>query len=65
LPDDSFRTEATVRDAFFECSQSAQQRNRQRKAISLSGLVTAIGQNFTFSAAARRTISPEVVQLIR
>lgn len=65
LPDDNFRSVTTVRDAFFECSQLAQQRNRQRKANSLRGLVTADGQQVQFSSEARRNINEHVVELIR
>jgi hypothetical protein len=65
VPDDSFQMEATVRDAFFDCSQRAQQRNRQRKATSMRGLVTTNGQNITFSAAARRNVSEDILQMIR
>ena len=65
LPDDSFLTEDTVRDAFEACSQKAQHRHRQRKDKSLRNLVTADGQRITFSAAARRNISKDVVHFIR
>lgn len=65
LPDDNFRSVTTVRDAFFECSQLAQQRNRQRKAKSMRGLVTADGQQVQFTSEARRNISEHVVELIR
>ena len=65
LPDDSFLTEDTVRDAFYACSQKAQHRHRQRKDSSLRKLVTADGQHIIFSAAARNTISKDTVHLIR
>ena len=65
VPDDHWRTDLSVRDAYQECSQRARARNAQRKLNSLRGLVTGDGQAVEFTETARQQLPPQALQAIR
>lgn len=65
LPDSSFLSTLPLQQAFVECAQRARARNVNRKASSMKALVTHNRARVKFTGAARNTISPALLQLIR
>lgn len=65
LPDSSFLSTLPLQQAFVECAQRARTRNANRKASSMKALVTINRARVEFTGAARNTISPALLQLIR
>lgn len=65
LPDSAFLVKQPLQQVFQQCTRVANERNANRKATSLKGLVTSDGRRVEFSREARDMIPKAVEQLIR